>query len=119
MFTIRENKVYHYDVSLKGADAASFVAFNNTWGKDKKAVFCQCFMKRVKDPNTFEALNECYARDKFHVYLPAVNFEKADAASFMVLDAGTAPLPSTALSSIHQLAGYARDRNMCISLTKR
>jgi hypothetical protein len=110
MFTKYDNKIFHYDVELKGANASTFVAFNNTWAKDDKKVFYNCFIKQVKDLDTFEALNECYARDKFHVYLPAVNFEKADVASFTVLDAGTTPT-SLALSNIHHRAGYAKDKN--------
>jgi hypothetical protein len=43
--------------------------------------------KRVKDPATFEALNECYARDTYHIYYPGGTLEKADRDSFTVLDA--------------------------------
>lgn len=111
MFTIRNSKVFHYDVEVQGANAATFVALNNTWGKDAKTVFCNSRVKRVKDPATFEALNECYARDKFHVYVPGANFDKADRDSFSVLDPGTAPLPTMLLADIHHIGGYAKDKN--------
>lgn len=111
MFTIIGSKVFHYDVEVKGANAATFVPLNNTWGKDDKNAFCNSSVRRVKDPSTFEALNEAYARDKFHIYLPTVTLEKADRDSFIVLDPGTASWSEMVLAGGHPLAGYAKDKN--------
>jgi hypothetical protein len=111
MYTIRDNAVFHYDVKVEGANAAKFIAYNNSWAKDDKKVFFKCWAKRVKDHQSFEALNECYGRDKFLVYVNGKKLEKADCSSFEVLDAGTAPLPFIALSNVHQDAGYAKDKN--------
>ncbi len=111
MYTIQNSKVFHYDVEVQGANAATFVALNNTWGKDAKNAFCRSHIKSVKDVDSFEALNECYARDKFHVYVPAVNFDKADRDSFAALDPGIAPLRDLLLTNIHFIGGYGKDKN--------
>ena len=111
MYTIQDGKVFDYDVELRGANAETFVAFNNTWAKDDKKVYCHHRVRRVRDHESFEALNELYARDKFQIYLPGINLPKADLASFTVLDAGAGPFFSMALSHVYRLRGYAKDKN--------
>ena len=111
MYTISHEKVFHYDVAVKGASAQTFMPLNNTWAKDDKNVYCNHRVKRVQDPSSFEALNECYGRDKFQVYLPGTNVPQADSQSFTVLDAGTSPFFTMALTNIHRTGGYAKDKN--------
>ena len=111
MYTIRHGKVFHYDVEVNGANAQAFVVLNNTWAKDDKRVYCNSAVRRVRDHESFEALNECYGRDRYQVYLPGINLPKADPGSFTVLDAGTGPFFTMPLTNIHRISGYAKDKN--------
>jgi len=53
---------------VAGADASSFEAINDEYGKDKKHVFYRRSMIINADPDTFEVLGGAFSRDKNHGY---------------------------------------------------
>src|SRR3954454_15359516 len=106
-FWFRDGQVYWDRFNVFVADARSFVALNEIWGRDKQHVYCTHGRILGADPKSFRVLNTLFAKDTKRVYCVHGVCKKCDAATFEVLDDGrTLCLPDMD----EAFCGYARDR---------
>ncbi len=105
-FWKRGGVVYWDRFEIPWADAKSFRALNETWGRDARQVFCTNNRLREADRESFRVLNRLFAKDKRRVYCNHGVCKNCDAATFAVLDRGNA---RTSDDEDASRCGYARD----------
>lgn len=105
-FAKSEHHAFYRAMPIEGADAASFEALDEHYGKDKNQVlFCdttrggQDYFTTLKvridkvagaDPASFTSLDGGYAHDRGHAYYEGVSFRMRDPATLAPLDNGFA-----------------------------
>ena len=116
----RENAIYREN-GTDGADSATFVALDDHYGKDKRAVYFgdtyrdgkeYFLVKRVRvgpivgaDPASFRLLKDGYAADTLHAYYLGTPFAVRDVASFEVLEYGYARDRMRGYNRLTEIAG--------------
>ena len=85
-FRIINDKVYHRDTLITGADAKTFEIVSWNWERD--ANYYYFFGKKVSyiDRKSFKDLDYHYGKDKFSVYYDDKVIKGADAKSFIHID---------------------------------
>jgi hypothetical protein len=91
---------------IKGAEVATFKPLNHHFSVDAKHVFADTESIRGVGPDSFQVLNELYARSGNKIYYSYGTVPAADCETFEVLDAGHW---SSDYGVIFE--GYAKDRN--------
>lgn len=98
------DRIFYREDGVEGADSATFVALDEHYGRDNRAVYFgdtfrdgreYFLVKRGRvgpivgaDPTSFRLLKEGYATDALHAYYLGVPFAVRDVASFEVLEYG-------------------------------
>jgi sulfur relay (sulfurtransferase) DsrC/TusE family protein len=85
-YKVINNKVYHRDTLIVGADAKTFEIVSWNWQRDKNYYYF--FGKKIQyiDRKSFKDLNYHYGKDKFNVYYDEKIIKGADAKTFTHID---------------------------------